>query len=304
MSGSGNGNQRTLRKDLKTGVLLLHGLTGMPSEMRPVAKHLTQLGCIVECPLLPGHGGDHNALLDTNWKDWVAGAQRALDELSQKCDHIIVGGLSMGALLAAMCSIDSPKVSGLVMLSTTLRYDGKASSPLQILLPLIDILPVLGRMFWWTEEPPYGLKDVRLQKMITKQVEAASRGENNDFGLFRTYAGSLRQLHKLVGQIRKKGHLIKVPALVTHSLEDSMTTYKNALEVCELIGSQDKALVLLSGCDHVLTLDLRKRDVAIKIGSFVIEQSWRVEKSENATPATAQHTQANAQARSQPSLAI
>ena len=57
----------------------------------------------------------------------------------------------MGALLAAMVSINNPKVSGLVMMSTTLKYDGKASSPLQVLLPLIDIMPYLGRLFWWTE---------------------------------------------------------------------------------------------------------------------------------------------------------
>jgi carboxylesterase len=271
-----NDKERTLCKDVKTGVLLLHGLTGMPSEMRPVAKHLTKLGCIVETPLLPGHGGDHNTLLDTNWKDWVAGAQASLDELSKRCDHVVVGGLSMGALLAAMASINNPKVSGLVMMSTTLKYDGKASSRLQVLLPLIDIMPYLGRIFWWTEEPPYGLKDPRLQKLITKQVEAAQRGENTDFGLFRTYAGSLRQLHKLVHQIRKQALKITVPTLVIHSLEDTMTTYKNAIEVCDIIGSKDKSLVLLSGCDHVLTLDLRKRDVANKISSFVIEQSWRI----------------------------
>jgi carboxylesterase len=265
-----------LCRDVKTGVLLFHGLTGMPSEMRPVAKYLTQMGCTVQCPVVRGHGGDHKDLLATKWQDWVAGAKEALDELSRECDHVVIGGLSMGALLAAMASIDHPKVSGLMMFSTTLRYDGKASSRLQHLLFLIDILPILGHLFWWTEEPPYGLKDERLQKLITKQVEAASKGESTDFGLFRTYSGSLWQLYKLVKQMRRRAKEITVPALVIHSLEDTMTTYKNAVEVCSLLGSQDTSLILLGGCDHVLTLDLRKKDVAAHIGAFVAEQSWRV----------------------------
>jgi len=284
---TGNTKESALCPDLKTGVLLMHGLTGMPSEMRPVAKHLTQLGCEVVCPLLPGHGATHIELLDTGWKDWLEGAQTSLADLAQRCDHVVVGGLSMGAMLAALSSINNPKVSGLMMLSTTLRYDGKASSPMQVLLPLVDLLPILGRKFWWTEEPPYGLKDERLQRMITKQVEAAARGENNEFGLFRTYAGSLRQLHKLVGQLRKRAHEVTCPALVIHSLEDTMTTHKNAIEMCELLGSQDKSLLLLSGCDHVLTLDLRKRDVANQIGKFVVEQSWKFAQKGKVRPETA-----------------
>lgn len=280
-----NQPESALCKDIKTGVLLVHGLTGAPSELRPVAKHLTQMGCIVECPLVPGHGGSHKDLLATGWKDWIAGVRAALDRLADECDHVVIGGLSMGALLSAMACVDNPKVSGLVMMSTTLRYDGRASSPMQIFLPLVDWVPFLGTHTYWTEEPPYGLKDERLQKLITKQVEAVKRGESTDFGLFRTYSGSLRQLHKLVHQVRKRAADITVPALIIHSLEDSMTTYKNAIEMCGLIGSQEKNLVLLGGCDHVITLDLRKREVANQIGNFVVRQSWTAAKKLGHRPA-------------------
>src|SRR5215471_19930645 len=37
------------------GVLLIHGLTGMPSEMRPVEKYFVSRGFEVEVPLLAGH---------------------------------------------------------------------------------------------------------------------------------------------------------------------------------------------------------------------------------------------------------
>ncbi len=161
----------------------------MPSEMRPIEKHLVKQGCIVSVPMLAGHGSDHNALLATGWKDWMASAKAALNELLQQCDHVVVGGLSMGALISLMLAIDEPRVSGIVLLSTTISYDGQTSTRFKIFLPFVDLIPWLGMNCYWTESPPYGLKDLRLQKQITKQVEAAKRGESTSFGLFRTYAG-------------------------------------------------------------------------------------------------------------------
>lgn len=272
-------NNQTLAPNVKTGVLLLHGLTGMPSEMRPIEKHLIQQGCIVACPMLAGHGGDHHELLATGWKDWLASAKVALDDLLKKCDHVVVGGLSMGALLSLMLAVDEPRVTGIVLLSTTISYDGSTSSPFKVFLPFVDLVPWLGRNCYWTESPPYGLKDLRLQKQITKQVEAAQRGESTTFGLFRTYAGSLRQMDHLVARVRKQAKKVRCPALVIHALEDTITTTKNAEAICKMMEANDKTLVLLGGCDHVLTLDLRRKDVAAYIARFAAKASWDFQAS-------------------------
>src|SRR5438034_269401 len=76
----------------KTGVVRLHGLTGMPSEMRPLERALTRLDCAVEAPLLPGHGATHRELLATGWSDWLGGARRAADRLAARCDTLVVAG--------------------------------------------------------------------------------------------------------------------------------------------------------------------------------------------------------------------
>jgi esterase/lipase len=60
-------------------------------------------------------------------------------------------------------------------------------------------------------------------------------------------------------------------------MEDSLTTIKNAKVVCDVMQANEKEVVLLSGCDHVLTLDLRKKDVADFIGKFVIKTSWQAQ---------------------------
>ena len=269
-------NKQILNEDLKdlpksheAGVILFHGLTGMPSELRPVARHLTKLGYLVECPLLPGHGAGHKELLQANWRDWVACARNAIDEMAKQTEKVIVGGLSMGAIVATIAAAEDKRVDAVIAMSPTLQYDGRNTTPYGFFLFAVDILPIIGRYCYWTEQPPYGLRDERLQRQIKKSIEAAEKGESEQFGLFRTYAGSLRQLEKLVYEFRRKAAKAKCPFLVIHSLEDSLTTIQNPTDFCRLIGSRERELVLLSGCDHVITLDLRKEDVCKHISNFM-----------------------------------
>lgn len=256
----------------RTAVVLFHGLTGMPAEMRPVSRHLEKMGFQVHTPLLAGHGGDDATLLGTTWKDWIAGARQAIESATAGCDRLVVGGLSMGSSIACYLAARDARIAGLIMLSTTLRYDGDslpATSVFLPLLPLVDLFPILGRVCHWTENPPYGLKDERLQRQISKAIEAARSGESNQFGLFRTYAASLRQMSLLVEQVRASAGRVRCPALIIHSLEDTMTSLDNATEIYARLASRDKSIVFLSGCDHVITLDLQKQQVVSLVGAFV-----------------------------------
>jgi hypothetical protein len=59
-----------------------------------------------------------------------------------------------------------------------------------------------------------------------------------------------------------------------HSKEDSWTTPWNAEELLNWLGSKDKEIHWLTGCDHVMTIDLKKREVASRLGEFVEKVSW------------------------------
>ena len=82
------------------GFLLIHGLGGTPVEMRFVARGLARAGHTVHCPQLAGHCGSFEDLRATGWKDWYHSVQTAYRELRNTCKKVIVGGLSMGAILA------------------------------------------------------------------------------------------------------------------------------------------------------------------------------------------------------------
>src|ERR1700722_13807571 len=113
---------------IKMGALLIHGLTGMPNEMKPIERVLEELGCTVSVPMLAGHGAGQKELLATGWKDWLQTTREALNELSKTCDAIVVGGLSMGGLLPILLANENPKVKGIVSLSPTIKYDSTNSS--------------------------------------------------------------------------------------------------------------------------------------------------------------------------------
>lgn len=84
-----------------SGVLVLHGFTGNPSSMRPLAERAMARGYGVELPRLPGHGTSVADLKGATWDDWAATALAAFDELAARSERVAVVGLSMGGGLAA-----------------------------------------------------------------------------------------------------------------------------------------------------------------------------------------------------------
>ena len=86
----------------RTGVLVLHGFTGSPWEVAPVADALQARGYTVAMPVLAGHATTVAALNETTWLDWLKSAEDALAWLDARCEHVHHVGLSMGALLTLL----------------------------------------------------------------------------------------------------------------------------------------------------------------------------------------------------------
>jgi len=65
----------------RTGFLLVHGLGGMPHEVRMTAKGIASGGFTVHCCQLAGHCGTQEELLATTWQQWYASVEAALTQL-------------------------------------------------------------------------------------------------------------------------------------------------------------------------------------------------------------------------------
>src|SRR5262245_27456874 len=85
--------------DARAGVLLVHGFTGTPFEMRLVGEALARRGLQVLAPLLAGHAGTTEDLRKTGWRDWLASVEQGFDALRARTERVAVCGLSLGGLL-------------------------------------------------------------------------------------------------------------------------------------------------------------------------------------------------------------
>ena len=99
------------------GVLVLHGFTGNPQSMRPLAEALAAAGYTVELPLLPGHGTALEDMVTTRWDDWSGAAEAHFQALAARCDHVAVVGLSMGGALTCWLAERHPHLSGIAVVN-------------------------------------------------------------------------------------------------------------------------------------------------------------------------------------------
>lgn len=99
------------------GVLVLHGFTGNPQSMRPLAEAFAAAGFLVELPLLPGHGTSVEDMIETGWSDWVDAAESAYADLAARADRVVVAGLSMGGALTGWLGGRHPEIAGLVFIN-------------------------------------------------------------------------------------------------------------------------------------------------------------------------------------------
>ena len=114
-----------------TGVLLIHGFTGSPAEMRLIGEYLNERGFAISAPLLPGHGTTVEAMNRCRWQDWTDHAEQAYEELTSLCERVFVGGLSMGSLITIYLAAQHQPRGAILY-----------SPALQVANPLIHLAPV------------------------------------------------------------------------------------------------------------------------------------------------------------------
>ncbi len=98
-------------------MLVLHGFTGNPQSMRPLAEAVAKAGFTVELPLLPGHGTDLSDMVPTRWSDWSTAAEAAYEALAARCDKVVVAGLSMGGTLTCWLAEHHPEIAGIALVN-------------------------------------------------------------------------------------------------------------------------------------------------------------------------------------------
>jgi len=261
-------------KGSSTGILLIHGLGGTPTEMRYVAQGLHKAGYTVYSCQLSGHCGTTQDLIESNWKDWIADVTQAFTKLSH-CSHIFVAGLSAGSLLALYLAEHlSHRVSGALLFSPTLVLNGWAMPwympYLHYLRPSMQFMEVM-----MPEREPHGLKDERIRKLVVNSMQANS----TDAGVFETPLSTMVQFNALSAWVRKNVlSNVTVPVVCFHPREDDFSDISNSYEILRKIKGKGE-LVVLEDSYHIITLDRQRQVVIDKSIDFIENTKVKNEKS-------------------------
>jgi carboxylesterase len=180
----------------QVAVLCLHGLTGRPYEIRPVAEALARTGMRAVGPTLAGHGDTPEALTRIEFEQWLGGVRDAYRGLRREHETVMVAGLSLGGLLALALAAEEP-VDALAVIGT----------PMKLRFPIPQLAPLLRRVL------PY------VRKRGSDIRDPAARARHPSYDVMPVHA--VYQLTRLQGHVRDALPRIDVPILVAHGAHDA-----------------------------------------------------------------------------------
>lgn len=116
------------------GVFLSHGYTATTAEVRLFAKHMHEKGFSVGGPLLAGHGSRPEDLNRVRWQDWVESGEKVYGQMKTRCEHIILGGESMGGLVAMYLASRHPEVRGVMVYAPAIKLNISTADRIKLYL--------------------------------------------------------------------------------------------------------------------------------------------------------------------------
>ena len=106
------------------GIILIHGFTSIPEQMKNLGIYLSEKGYTVKGVLLKGHGTTPKDLESTNYKDWIKSVEVEYTKMREKCKQLIVIGESMGGLIALNIA-SRFDIDSIVSIATPMRLKDK-----------------------------------------------------------------------------------------------------------------------------------------------------------------------------------
>ncbi|WP_322509230.1 alpha/beta hydrolase [Anaerolinea sp.] len=228
------------------GILMIHGFTATPVEVRMVAERLHPRGYTVAAPLLPGHGTHPDDLNRVRWQDWVAKAEESYQQLKQTCQKIYLLGESMGALVALYLAAEHRDAEGVIASAPAIRLQ---ISPVQkAALPLISLFRA--------SMPKGGL-------------DASSNWQGYSVNPLK----GVQQLFHFQKEVERRLPEIVQPILVLMGRYDTTVHPEVGRFILERVSSPCKSLVWFENSGHVILIDQEVDTAAERIERFIEENS-------------------------------
>lgn len=227
------------------GVLLLHGFTGMPPELRLMAEALHREGHTVLCPRLAGHGTSPEDMAHTDAEDWYDSAADGYALLAGAARRISVVGHSMGALLALRLAAQKCVESVVTLAAPIFIDEGRGMKYL----------------------PPRSECIGRFHPKLRKSLRDVPEFCNMTYEKMPLVA-----IHEMVGFIERVKMLlprVTAPLLLVHSLHDHTAQRSSLKYIYDHAGAVHKEVLWLVRSGHLVMLDAERRTVFRRTAAFL-----------------------------------
>ncbi|WP_353853761.1 alpha/beta fold hydrolase [Bacillus sp. Bos-x628] len=205
------------------GCLCIHGFTGAPYEVEPLALYLKQTtDWNVQSVTLPGHG-DELQLKGILYQEWIATAELELLSLYRTCDTIFLIGFSMGGMIASYLAAKYP-IARLVLLSAAAKY----------------------------VNPKQMFQDTRqmVKESLSGLIDTNPLYDRYRHKLSSTPLSAAVEFMKLVKQTKSSLEKLHLPVLIVQGESDGIVPASSAEFIYHKIPSSQKEMFFLPDCKH------------------------------------------------------
>ena len=236
----------------RVGVLLIHGFSASPSEMKVLGENLYKSGYEILGIRLPGHGTSPADLRERSRDEWVSEARLGLALISRYCPKAYAVCNSMGALVGLIALSDQPvSLSGFVGIAPAFKIKDKR-------LPFVSYLDGAQRLYRYFAE------------LKTEWPYILSRPENPDINYCQVPYHGLYELYQVTKEAAEYIDKLIIPTLFIQSDGEFTIDPEATYEAFEKVPATKKRLIKLDETRHVITLD-EKLPVFREILDFLSE---------------------------------
>ena len=232
----------------RKAVLLLHGWSATPYEVRRLGKYLNEAGYTVYGPMLSGHGTSPKDLENVKYEDWIKDTNNFINKLKDGYEKVYVGGTSMGATLALYAAKERKDIAGLVLMATPykVRYEKIGT----VTLKFLRIFKKYRKKFY---PPTFGSRST-ITRLISYQEYPIS---------------SVLELAELIKKTREDLSKITQPCFIMQSNTDHIVTRSSMNNIYKEIGSQKKKKKCIRKAYHTFISDTKNDHIFRDILNFI-----------------------------------
>lgn len=231
-------------------VMLIHGWTSTPYEMRVLGEELQSEGIAVDAPLLSGHGTRPQDLESVTWTQWVDDVDRAFKRLRKQYARVYVGGMSMGGNLALHVAKRNADVSGLILMST----------PYKMRYEKVGIMMAHMTKWMFSYKKKYYPRGIQAQPSITQLISYQKYPISSAFEAYATIKNSLEDIDQ-----------VTQPVFLIQPAHDHLVARESIHKIYSKIGSHKKEKRLIKKASHNFMGNGKHKDVFQDVVRFVSE---------------------------------